>query len=339
MKYRIMLMGSFHHDASYRFRVEAYMKDLQNDFDVEVKYLSERPNNIPNFLKRFYKIVLLLLTIIQSQKYDIIFMHRIVTSYKDSWLFERLLKKYNKNIIFDFDDAIYMHNNYKVSKIISLSSMVFAGNDFLKQYALNYSSRCFTIPTAIDTNKFQQRNNFNTNNITIGWTGTSSNYQFFSNQLIKQLNELLINYPNVNFLFICDKKPDPRFIFNYDFIKWNSTTEVEDLQKIDIGIMPLIDNEWTKGKCGFKLIQYGSIGIPSLGSDVGVNREIISDGQSGYIISNDIWYDKLEMLINDFKLRIDMGEFGRHIVENKYSIQKNYEIIKKLLISSVTNNV
>lgn len=336
MKYKIMLLGSFYHDASFRFRVEAYIKDLQKDFDVEIRYLSERPKIIPKFLKRFYKMLFLFSTALESRKYDIVFMHRIVSSYKNNLFFEKMLFMFNKNIIFDFDDAIYLHNNYKVSNVIALSNRVLAGNDFLKEYALRYNSDCFLLPTAIDTNKFQQKNNFNLEKITIGWTGTSSNYQFFSDNLIYQLKNILEKYENMKFLFICDKAPDNRFNFKYDFIKWNSKSEIEDLQKIDIGIMPLSDNEWTKGKCGFKLIQYGSVGIPALGSNIGVNKDIILDDETGYIILDDDWQNKLESLIEKFDLRVDMGHAGRKYINNNYSLKKNYENLKKILISSIS---
>lgn len=335
MKYKILFLLSSRHEASSRFRVDAYVNKLQEDFAIRLEYLSEKPKFLPKFLKRTYKMILLVITALRVKQYDVVFMHRIVSSYKDNLWFEKMLHKWNKNIIFDFDDAIFMHNEHKVSSVIFMSSVVLAGNGYLQKYALQSSRNVLVLPTVIDTDKFTIKEIVPTQNITIGWTGTSSNYQFFSDNLIKELKVLLEKYRNVRFLFICDKLPDARFNFNYEFTKWTHVSEVEDLKLIDIGIMPLVDNEWTRGKCGFKLIQYGSIGIPSLGSNVGVNNDIIDDCKTGYLIGNDSWYEKLEILITDFELRKKMGQEGRKKIEATYSLKVNYEVLKKSLLDSV----
>jgi glycosyltransferase involved in cell wall biosynthesis len=95
---------------------------------------------------------------------------------------------------------------------------------------------------------------------------------------------------------------------------------------MDIGIMPLADNEWSKGKCGFKLIQYGALGIPSVTSPVGVNTDIIQDGVNGYLASTDEeWVEKLSLLIKNEDLRKQLGKAGRKTVEDQYSVEANKE--------------
>lgn len=337
MKHKILFLASSSLDASSRFRVEAYKINLLEEYDIKILYLTDSIKLVPKFARSIYKKILLLSIALIAFKFDIIFLHRSVSGYKNNYFFEFILAKINKNIIFDFDDAIFLHNKVKISKIVSLSKSIICGNNYLKDYASMYNSNTYIIPTSIDTDLFYQKSFLSSSQITIGWTGTSSNYQFFSDKLITQLSQILAKYNQTKFLFICDTRPDNRFNFEYDFIKWQDSSEVEDLQKIDIGIMPLLDNEWTKGKCGFKLIQYGAIGIPSLGSNVGVNSQIIKDGTSGYLINNDdFWYENLEKLILSDTLRQNFGDEARKIIREDYSIEKNYKYLKKVIIRTLT---
>ena len=139
----------------------------------------------------------------------------------------------------------------------------------------------------------------------------------------------------MNFLFICDHKPDQRFNFPYNFIYWNEKTEVEDLQNIDIGLMPLIESPWSKGKCGFKLIQYGAIGIASIASDIGVNSDIILNNKSGVIIKDNTWEPLLTTLINNAPLRKKMGEKARQHIQKHYSLSSNYHKLNSILHSLI----
>ena len=139
----------------------------------------------------------------------------------------------------------------------------------------------------------------------------------------------------MNFLFICDHKPDQRFNFPYNFIYWNEKTEVEDLQNIDIGLMPLIESPWSKGKCGFKLIQYEAIGIASIASDIGVNSDIILNNKSGVIIKDNTWEPPLTTLINNAPLRKKMGENARQHIEKYYSLSSNYHKLNSILHSLI----
>ena len=129
-------------------------------------------------------------------------------------------------------------------------------------------------------------------------------------------------------------EPDTRFDFEYDYIRWNDDSEVEDLNRIDIGLMPLIDSPWSRGKCGFKLVQYGAVGSPSIASDVGVNSNIIIDGESGYMIRNDNWLEPWQKLITDDDLRERMGRAARQQIQRHYSVSSNYDKLRKVIESS-----
>jgi len=216
-----------------------------------------------------------------------------------------------------------------------MSKACVCGNKYLHDFSIKYNSNVHIIPTAIDTKKFSPKEEKIHSVLTIGWTGTSGNYQFFTKKLIDQINHLLTKNHDIIFLFICDHKPDERFNFPYNFIKWNEETEVTDLKKIDIGLMPLKDSAWSKGKCGFKLIQYGAIGIPSIASDVGVNSDVIIDKKTGFIVTDDNWFTPLETLINAPELCRKMGEGAAQHICNNYSLDANYEKLLRVINSVI----
>jgi glycosyltransferase involved in cell wall biosynthesis len=127
----------------------------------------------------------------------------------------------------------------------------------------------------------------------------------------------------LDFEFLVIANRDPTLdLPHYRFIKWKQETEVEDLAQIDIGIMPLEDNEWAKGKCGFKLIQYGALEIPAVASPVGVNKDIIQHNVNGFLAnSSDSWKKYMEMLIKDAALRNKLGRKARRVIVERYSTE------------------
>ena len=334
-KKSILFIVKNEYEASSRFRVFSYLKQLNQDFEVSVFYAEYKNKNIPKMLRSLVKRFRFLTLLYRAHKTDIVFMQRPMSSDKSkSTFFENLLVRCNSNLIFDFDDALFVQNENKIKSLISLSKICICGNNYLADFSKEYNQNTYIIPTPIDSDKFTStKKTIKKETITIGWTGTSGNYDFFTEQLIEDIQSVLQEYSNVNFLFICDKKPTKRFNFSYDFIKWNERTEVDDLRKIDIGLMPLIDSPWTKGKCGFKLIQYGTISIPSLASNVGVNQDVILNGETGYIIDkeNTQWREKLIYLINHPEVRERMGLQARQHIEDEYSVRHNYPKLKAVL--------
>jgi len=321
-------------EASSRFRVFSYLDDLNRDFNVSFFYAEYKNKKVPKIFRSIFKRLRFLSLVFLVTKNDIIFMQRpMSTDGNHSTFFEWLLTRFNKNLIFDYDDAIFVENEKKMRSLVSLSKACVCGNDYLADFARQHNSNTYIIPTPINTDKFIPKESVTKENITIGWTGTSGNYAFFTPQLIHDIKAILQKYDNVDFLFICDREPGEKFDFPYTFIKWDDRSEVDDLQGIDIGLMPLIDSAWTKGKCGFKLIQYGSIAIASVASDVGVNSKVVLDGKSGFLINeeNPNWAELLERLIHDQALRESMGKVAREHIENEYSVHTNYPRLKTIL--------
>ncbi|HNC14037.1 MAG TPA: glycosyltransferase family 4 protein, partial [Cyclobacteriaceae bacterium] len=159
--------------------------------------------------------------------------------------------------------------------------------------------------------------------ITIGWTGTHSTLKYldFLEPIFQSLEQ---KFPGqVRFLVIANKKPDLK-LHSLEFIPWNKSTEIPDLLKLDIGVMPLTDDIWAKGKCGFKALQYMALGVPCVISPVGVNSEIVDNGVTGFLATTkNEWIEKLERLMADQKLREAMGKKGREKVEAEYSVKSN----------------
>ena len=287
---------------------------------------------IKGFLKRG-------LSLITAYSNDLIFIHREAAPMGPpifEWIIARLLRK---KIIYDFDDAIWLTDRVnesgilkilkwrnKVQSICRWSYKVSCGNQYLTRYALQFNGRVVTNPTTIDcTNQhnpalFEPRRI--TDQIVIGWTGSHSTLKYL--QLIEPVLQKLENqFTQVSFLVIADQAPSLN-LNRLSFIKWNPETEIQDLLKMDIGIMPLPDDEWAKGKCGFKALQYMSLEIPVVMSPVGVNSTLIRHGVEGFLCqSDDEWLFALGKLITDKNLRREQGKQGRKKVIEDYSVSSN----------------
>ncbi len=166
---------------------------------------------------------------------------------------------------------------HKVANICSWSFRVSAGNEYLAKFAEQYCSQVSILPTIVNTAVHKPTSHPEMNErLTIGWTGSHSTL-FYLEQLMPTLKRLESSF-DFDFLVIANKNPELD-LKHFKFIKWTEQNEVADLSKMDIGVMPLDDNEWAKGKCGFKLIQYMSLGIAAVAAPVGVNTSIITHEQ------------------------------------------------------------
>jgi glycosyltransferase involved in cell wall biosynthesis len=253
-------------------------------------------------------------------------------------IIEIFLKIIGKKIIFDFDDAIQYgsenNNNWffsnlircdwKIKMIIKISNLIIAGNKNLKKFAIKYNNNVQIIPTTIDINKYKFVKKKYKKNLTIGWSGSSSTSKYIENFL----PTLLKIQKKIKFkILIIGSKLN----INNSYIKslrWSSKNELKYLNQIDVGLMPLPNNQWTKGKCGLKILQYLSVGIPSVVSNVAINSEIIIHGKNGYLINNKSeWEIYLTKFLKNPKIISKMGLNGRKIVKKSFS---NFAIINKL---------
>ncbi len=265
--------------------------------------------------------------------YDYVFVHREAAPLGPP-IFEWIVSKlWRKKMIYDFDDAIWIPNTsnenklvawfkafWKVKYICKWSYKVAGGNDYLCNYASQYNKNVVRIPTCVDMElKHNKIKIHKEGNVVVGWTGSHSTLSYL-NKIIPVIKKLQEDLP-FTFLVIADKKPDLP-LEKYQFLQWSEETEIEDLLNMDIGVMPLQADEWSEGKCGFKLIQYLSLGIPAIADPVGVNKTIIEEGINGYLCATeDEWESKLKLLITDAHLRQQLGEAGRQKMLKEYSIQ------------------
>ncbi len=274
-------------------------------------------------------------------KYEFVFIHREGLPIGPPVLEFMISTVWGKKIIYDFDDAIWIRNyseankgvarflkfHRKVKAICRMSHRISTGNHFLADFARRYNKNVVIIPTTIDTeNHHNQLKQISDNGkLVVGWTGTHSTPA----QLRQVEDQLKQVQQEIDFELqvICNQ--DPKFEeVSYRYIPWNGDTEIEDLLKFDIGIMPLKNSDWERGKCGFKALQYMSLGIPVIASEVGANCEIVEHNKSGILISPDEpeqWVVWLGKLLQNPDLREKLGMVGRKRVEQNYSVNSNKE--------------
>lgn len=278
--------------------------------------------------------------------YDLVFIHREASPIGPpviEWLLAKVLQK---KIIYDFDDAIWLTDRSvepvivrllkwrsKVAAVCRWSYKISCGNEYLCVFARQYNNRVIYNPTTVDSihrhNPDLYRKQRHNNTVVIGWTGSHSTLKYL-NSLQVVLQDIESKFPDVELLVIADRKPDLA-LKNFRFKPWREDTEITDLLTIDIGIMPLPDDEWAKGKCGFKALQYMAIGVPAVASPVGVNTRIIDSGRNGILCSTDEeWRTALSMLIQDQNLRIKLGSEGRKKIIAAFSVTANTDNFLKL---------
>lgn len=279
------------------------------------------------------------------KKYDVIFVYRAAAMVGPAIL-ERLMKLSGRPIILDFDDAIFMPHTAEANRLFSwlkfagktgsicrLSTSVTVGNEWLADYARKYNPKTFVVPTSIDTDAYQPIEKEKHNKVIVGWTGSSTSQyhlEMFEPTLAK-----LLEKQDVEIRVISNREPAFKTV-PYTWREWSPETEIREIGSLDIGIMPNPDDEWSKGKCALKALQYMSMAIPTICSDIGANREVIQNGKNGFLAATESdWLEQLEKLILDEKLRRQMGQAARDTVVEKYSMTKCAELFKNVIIESL----
>jgi glycosyltransferase involved in cell wall biosynthesis len=228
----------------------------------------------------------------------------------------------------EFDDAIYLTHPRKLPQVIGRSTGVIAGNRTLAEYAGRFHANVHVVPTVLDTEVFRPRPKRPGEKVTFGWSGLEYNFKYIRS-LEPVLFKLLKRYPIE--LLILSGAPPTDFAFPFRFLRWNPSQEAEQIAEMDIGLMPLQFDEWCAGKCGIKLLQYMSLGIPTVATPVGVNSEIIQNGENGFLARTDAeWEEALANLVEDRSLRERIGETAHAAVEERYSVRTWFPRLLKL---------
>ena len=278
-----------------------------------------------------------------------IFVHREAYPFGGPIL-ESLFCHMRKPLVFDFDDAIFLPNTSeynvyverfkkpeKTVEIIKMSSKVIVGNNYLKEYALQYNDKVYVIPSSIDTERYRPlAGKREKKNIVIGWIGsmTTRNFLYELEDVFVRLSE---KYGNLVFKIVGAPFHSAK-LKNIINKEWSLEDEIADIQSFDIGIMPMPNNRWTKGKCAFKTILYMACGIPTVSSAVGMNLEVIDNGVDGYLVKDeDEWVERLSLLIEDRDLREAAAKKGRENIEKRYSLQVTAPLLYEVLKESTQN--
>lgn len=327
---------------SQRYRFEQYFGILkENGFEYTLAFLIDEQDDIRFYgpYSPFLKLLLLLKFFFirlkhvwQSRSYDFIFIQR-EAYFIGGPFFERLFKIWGKPLIFDFDDAIWLPNvsqenakwgflkyPQKTSKIISLCDKIVCGNAYLEEYAQQFNKNTILIPSTIDLDYYQiDRSLREPGIVCIGWSGSGTTVPYFD-EISPALLRLKQEYGD-KIKFVVYGDPNYRNeALGIEGIRWSPETEVAIINSFDIGIMPIPDTEWAKGKCSMKGLQYMALGIATVMSAVGTNKVVIKPGKNGDLCTDlESWYIAIKKLIEDSNYREQLGEAGRLTVESTYS--------------------
>ena len=335
-------------DAGYRYRVQQFIPYLDRagyectiwPFSTEQLFRALRSKGQlgTKVLHTMYCSARRLIRLADLSPFDLIVIHREVfpflTPALEKWVMQR-----HRKVVFSFDDAIYVGHKHVsnlnhpilyrfkyghgVDEVLRRTEHVIAGNRILADYARQFNSRVSVIPTVVDCMKYSYKpvRENGAQPLTVGWVGSRSTVSYLSH-IKPALQRLADTYPaRVQFRFFgC---PEYKlYLPNSSYFPFWLDTEIDDIRSLDIGLMPLSDTEWTRGKCAFKAIQYMAMGIPTVASPVGVTIDVIRHDFNGFLAESvDDWCRALEVLITEFTTRQRLSLCARHTIEEAYSLQ------------------
>ncbi len=304
---------------SSRLRVGNYLPYLNGEFSCKVQHI---PGSFHRRLRFLWNL----------PRVDLIFLQKKLFR---PWELS-LISRHCRRIIYDFDDAVIYKDSQEDSEsavkkslikrfktTIRETDIVIAGNEYLADMVKPWAKRIEILPTPVDLKKYKPKIHDTGSGevVTIGWVGTRGNLKYLK-ELTPVLQQLAQHYPAMQVKVVCDAAisiPGVTLVHQ----PWSLENEVQDLQSFDVGIMPLHDNLWTRGKCGYKILQYMAVGIPTVASSVGFNKTLIQEGHNGFLASTpDEWFRNLSRLLMEPELRKFIGMNGRKTVEEKYSLDR-----------------
>ncbi len=324
-----------------RFRFEMFFDDLaKNGIEAELSYLLNEEDDRVIYSKANYlaKIRIGLKSILKRRadlkrvhEFDLVVIFREALMTK-SIFFEKAVHRKGIPMLFDFDDAIwikdvsannrvlsYFKDENKIRKILPLCQAVTAGNAYLADFAKTYNKEVHIIPSTIDEQFHREIHQQDDKKVCVGWSGSHTTLAHFET-LLPVLEQLRTRYGESIRLLTIGAKSTFAERLNIEYLPWKAESENEDLNQIDIGLMPLPNSLWTSGKCGMKALLYMSASKPAIVTPLGVNAEIVEHGINGYHAQSSAeWLKYITELIDDPEKRIGMGKRARQKVVNDYS--------------------
>lgn len=340
---KILLISSGSRVPSARFRILPYVDHFRADghtcvlatsFPQKYDYFSWMGFRPSQFLKRTVRWWHWLLTRVSS--FDVVMMDREVFDNATLHM-ERRFQASCRRLVVDIDDAVFLRYPQKFEQLMHMADLVVCGNRFLMDKVEPLNPNRLHIPTCVDLNAYAVRQPHLRNPIpVVGWMGTTGNLKYLR-VAAEALRQVALEHEFELRIVVPDAAP----LSDIDLAgvhvvhePWDPANEVQQLQRMDIGLMPLFpDQEWDIYKCGLKLIQYLAVGIPGIAAPVGVNSEIIDENRNGFTAQTpEEWAVALRRLLSDEQLRIAMGTRGRQTVVERYSIQANYPVLRDRLL-------
>ncbi len=292
----------------------------------------------PTLLTRRSNLTEWLSVLTEARRHEVVVLHRI-TGWTSLQL--TLLCRANPRIIFDFDDALMFRDQKhgqrlrartfaKFLRTIDCCAAVVAGNEFLACFARGGSRDVLVLPTPIDIAKYRLKQERTGRGNVIGWLGLSDGFRYLE-QIAPALRRLSEIFPELRLKVVSDQA------FALDGVRvenelWRGENEEANLAGFDVGIMPLADSAWTRGKCSYKILQYMGVGTAVVASPVGMNAEVIASGENGFLAaSEDEWVRSIGALLENSDLRTRFGKASRQLVERNYSAERFAECYVDLM--------
>ena len=322
---------------SSRFRIRQYIARLEQRGIIVREHIPffEKSCGLPSLFKAAARIPALF----ASRDADLVWMGKeLVQGYET---FERLLKRPR---MLDVDDVIWFNRpfgRFAAADIARAMDAVIAGNSYLAEYFSRYCKKVYVVPTAIDLERYQLRPNLNSEppeKFVIGWTGLACNYKYLKT-IESALQRFLRNHKKAELMLISNRPWKCKLLSpeKVRFIPWDRENEATALHSMSVGVMPLTDDKWCRGKCSFKMLQYMAVGLPVVVSPVGVNLDVLQKADVGFAATSpDEWYEALAALYNDWSLQLKLGSAGRKVVEQFYNADIIAEELARIFKSLAT---
>ena len=310
--------------ASGRFRVAAYVPYI-GAFDVS---LTEFPSRLGAYPPRATwrrpawfgaRLAESFLGVVRSRRHDLVLFQRELLA-----TLVTVEPLYGRPRVLDVDDAIWLHPRGAFAlRLARLCDAVICGNEYLADYFSQAGRPTFVLPTGVDAERFIPKAQESRERPVVGWSGSSSNLRYLEG-LDSALAILVERHPEMCIRVICDRAPNFKRVpaGSVEYVKWSPSIEVKALQDLSVGLMPLDNSEWARGKCAFKMLTYMACGVPVVVSPVGANAEILRQRNVGFGARTDAeWVESIEALLGDREMGMHMGQAGRSLVESSYSIR------------------